>query len=391
MANSIQPEKSAIPDKPMWKTAHEHVLRLVAYEPGKPVEELAREMGLQPGDIIKLASNENPLGPSPKALEAMRTALDRAHFYPDGGGWALRGAIAEHVGLQRENVVLGNGSNEIIELAGHAFLHPDDEVITARHAFAVYPLMTQLFGARSVEIPDPGFRHDLRAMLAAISRRTRLVFIANPNNPTGTMVGQEEIDRFMSEIPQHVLVIFDEAYFEFLDDPPDVIKFVREGRNVLVMRTFSKIQGLASLRIGYGLAPRELAEVLQKTRQPFNANGIAQAGALAGIQDAEHMRRTRELAREGREYFESEFARLGLEYVPSTANFVMVNVGDGDKVFEALLARGVIVRSMRSYKLPQWIRVSVGTQEQNQRFVAELSRLVEEGLCRRPVETVQLA
>ncbi|HVQ21627.1 MAG TPA: histidinol-phosphate transaminase, partial [Terrimicrobiaceae bacterium] len=342
-------------------------MKLVSYEPGKPVEELAREMGLQPEEIIKLASNENPLGPSPKALAAMREALERSHFYPDGGGWALRGAIAEKVGLSRENVILGNGSNEIIEFIGHAFLRPGDEVITARHAFAVYTLMAQLFGAKTVEVPDPGFTHDLEAMLAAISQRTRQVFIANPNNPTGTMVGQDAIDRFMDRVPEEVLVIFDEAYYEFLESPPDVLKYVRDGRNVVVMRTFSKIQGLAGLRIGYGLASGEIAGILQKTRQPFNANAIAQAGAAAGMQDEEHMQKTRELTRQGRDFLQSEFSSMNLEFVPSAANFVLVRVGDGDKIFEALLRRGLIVRAMRSYKLPEWIRVSVGTMDQNRR------------------------
>ncbi len=372
----------------MWKTAHHHILRLVSYEPGKPVEELAREMGLQPGEIIKLASNENPLGPSPKALAAMREALDRAHFYPDGGGWALRNAIAEKLGLERENVVLGNGSNEIIEFIGHAFLRPGDEVITARHAFAVYTLMAQLFGAKTIEVPDPGFTHDLNAMLAAVSLRTRQIFIANPNNPTGTMVGQQEIDKFMDRVPEDVLVVFDEAYYEFLDNPPDVLKFVRDGRNVVVMRTFSKIQGLAGLRIGYGLASKEIANVLQKTRQPFNANSIAQAGAVAGIHDEEYMQKTRELTHEGREFLQSEFSAIGLDYVPSAANFVLVRVGDGDQIFQALLRRGLIIRAMRSYKLPEWIRVSVGTMDQNRRFIAELRHLDSEGLlAHRTAET----
>lgn len=371
----------------MWKTAHQHILKLVSYEPGKPVEELAREMGLRPEEIVKLASNENPLGPSPKAVAAMREALDRAHFYPDGGGWALRTAIAEKLGLTRENVVLGNGSNEIIEFIGHAFLRPGDEVITARHAFAVYTLMAQLFGAKTIEVPDPGFTHDLNAMLAAVSWRTRQIFIANPNNPTGTMVGQQEIDDFMGRVPEEVLVVFDEAYYEFLDNPPDVLKFVRDGRNVVIMRTFSKIQGLAGLRIGYGLASKEIAEVLQKTRQPFNANSIAQAGALAGIYDDEYMRETRELTHEGREFLQSTFLSMGLEFVPSAANFVLVRVGDGDKVFAALLRRGLIVRAMRSYKLPEWIRVSVGTMDQNRRFVAELQRLNSEGLLERAQQT----
>lgn len=367
----------------MEKSAHPHVLNLVAYEPGKPVEELAREMGLKPSEIIKLASNENPLGPSPAALQAMRETLERSHFYPDGGGWALRNAIAEKHGLERSNVILGNGSNEIIEFIGHAFLKPGDEVVTAGHAFAVYSLMAQLFGAKTVEVPDPGFTHDLDAMLAAITPRTRQVFIANPNNPTGTLVGQESIDRFMERVPDHVLVIFDEAYHEFLDNPPDVIRYVRENRNVVVMRTFSKIQGLANLRIGYGLAPARMAEVLQKTRQPFNANGIAQAGALAGLADEDHMRRTRELTHEGRDYLQAEFTAMGLAFVPSAANFVLVHVGDGDAVFKALLRRGLIVRAMRSYKLPEWIRVSVGTMEQNRAFIENLRALDREGLLKK--------
>ena len=325
---------------------HKHILDLVAYEPGKPVEELAREMGLEPSEIIKLASNENPLGPSPVALQAMRETLERSHFYPDGGAWALRNAIAERLDLRRENVILGNGSNEIIEFIGHAFLRPGDEVVTAGHAFAVYTLMAQLFGARTVEVPDPGFTHDLEAMCAAITPKTRQVFIANPNNPTGTMVGQEAIDRFMEKVPEHVLVIFDEAYFEFLDNAPDVLRYVREERNVVVMRTFSKIQGLANLRIGYGLAP------------------------------------ARELTNEGRHYYEMELSRMGLKFVPSVANFVLVHVGDGDAVFKTLLKRGVIVRAMRSYKLPEWIRVSVGTMDQNRRFIAELELLNEEGLLK---------
>jgi histidinol-phosphate aminotransferase len=367
----------------METTAHPHILNLLAYEPGKPVEELAREMGLNPSDIIKLASNENPLGPSPLALQAMRDTLERSHFYPDGGAWALRNAIAEKLGLERANVILGNGSNEIIEFIGHAFLKPGDEVVTAGHAFAVYSLMAQLFGAKTIEVPDPSFTHDLDAMLAAITPRTRQVFIANPNNPTGTLVGQEAIDRFMALVPDHVLVIFDEAYYEFLDTPPDVLRYVRENRNVVVMRTFSKIQGLANLRIGYGLAPARIAEVLQKTRQPFNANGIAQAGALAGLADEDHMRRTRELTHEGRAYLEAEFTAMGLTFVPSAANFVLVHVGDGDAVFKTLLRRGLIVRAMRSYKLPAWIRVSVGTMEQNRAFIENLRALDQEGLLKK--------
>ncbi len=341
------------------------------------MEDVARELGLAPADIIKLASNENPLGPSPKALVAMHEAVERAHFYPDGGGFYLREAIAAQFGFARENVILGNGSNEIIEFIGHAFLRPADEVITARHAFAVYALMAKLFDARVIEVPDPGYAHDLDAMAAAITPRTREIFITNPNNPTGTMVSQAEIDRFMEIVPDHVVVVFDEAYYEFVDNPPDTLKYVREGReNVVVLRTFSKIQGLAGLRIGYGLGAKSIVSVLQKTRQPFNANSIAQAGAIAGLLDLEHQRKTRDLTHAGRAYLEAQFAGMGLEYVPSYANFVMVNVGDGDAIFKALMAKGIIVRAMASYQLPEWIRVTVGTEPQNHRFIAELREVL---------------
>ena len=363
----------------MWKYANPQLRALVAYEPGKPVEDLARELWIPPGEIIKLASNENPLGTSPAARQAMIDTIDRAHFYPDGGGYYLREAVAEQLGLSMANVILGNGSNEIIEFLGHAYLQPGDEVVVAKHSFAVYRLMAQLFGAKVVDVPDPDFTADLDGMLAAITPRTKEVFIANPNNPTGTMVFQEDIDRFMAQVPEQVMVVFDEAYYEFLDEPPDVLQYVRTGRNVVVLRTFSKIQGLANLRIGYGLATAEIIEVLQKARQPFNANGIAQAGALAGMSDHAHMDETRRVTREGRNFFQAQFLEMNLEFVPSHANFVLLRVGDGKKVFEALLRRGLIVRAMGSYGLPEWIRVSVGTMLQNKAFIAALRQLDAEG------------
>jgi histidinol-phosphate aminotransferase len=356
--------------------ANRFVCDLIAYEPGKPIDETARELGLDPADIVKVASNENPLGPSPLAKEAMRKALDESHIYPDGGGWKLRSAIAKKFDLDISNVVLGNGSNEIIEILCHSFLNPKAELIAAEHAFVVYKLMATLFGAKYVEVPDPEFVHDLEAMADAITPETRLLFIANPNNPTGTMVGQEALDRFMARVPEHVVVAFDEAYHEFLDDAPDVIKYIREGRNVCVLRTCSKIHGLAALRIGYGLAPKHLAEVLQKARQPFNTNAIAQAGALAALEDADHVTKTKAINKEGLAFYEAAFRERGLEFVPSVANFILVKVGEGDRVFRDMLKQGVIIRAMSGYKLPDWVRISIGTPAQNRRCLEVLDSVL---------------
>ena len=358
---------------PLWDTANPQLKNLVAYEPGKPIDEVARELGLDPSEIVKLASNENPLGPSPKAKVAMAAAMDQAHIYPDGGGYRLRHAIAEKFGMNMKNVILGNGSNEIIELIGHAFLRPGDEVVTAQHAFVVYKLMATLFGATTIEVPDPGFQHDLEAMAAAITPRTKEIFVANPNNPSGTLVDQAALDRFIDAVPEHVIVIFDEAYHEFLEQPVDVLKYIREGRpNVVALRTFSKIQGLAALRIGYGLGSEEIISILQKTRQPFNVNAIAQAGALAGLEDADHQEKTRLLTWAGRDYLQNAFTERKMEFVPTFANFIMVKVGHGTSLFQAMLKKGVIIRDMTSYNLPAWIRVSIGTQSENEKFVQVL-------------------
>jgi histidinol-phosphate aminotransferase len=360
----------------IWDIANEQLRDLAVYEPGKPIEETARELGADAGKIIKLASNENPLGPSPKALLAMRAALKSAHLYPDGGGYYLRQALAAKLGLSREHLILGSGSNEIIEFLGHAFLNRSDDVITSEHAFIAYKLVAAVFGARTIEVPSPDLRHDLEAMIAAITPKTRLIFIANPNNPTGTLARQEEIDRFIERVPQHIVVVFDEAYFEYLDDPPDTLRFVRAGRNVAVLRTFSKIQGLASLRVGYGMARPELIQVLQKARQPFNVNGIGQAAALASLGDDEHRQATKRVTDEGRAWLQKEFAAMNLRFVPSVANFVLVNVGDGAKIFRALLHRHIIVRALKGYNLPEWVRISVGTMEQNRRCVAGLQEVL---------------
>jgi len=363
----------------IWDFANPQLRDLAVYEPGKPIEETARELGAAANSIIKLASNENPLGPSPKALEAMRKSLENAHLYPDGGGYYLREALAAKLGVKRENIILGSGSNEVLEFLGHAFLNRDDEVITSEHAFIAYKLIAAVFGARTIEIPSPDLHHHLDGMIAAITPRTRLIFIANPNNPTGTLLAQDEIDRFVTALPKNIVVAFDEAYFEYVERPPDTLQFMRDRRNVIILRTFSKIQGLASLRIGYGIAHPELIQVLQKTRQPFNVNGLGQAAALAGLADEEHQRTTRQITDEGRAFLQSQFAAMGLEFVPSAANFVLVKVGDGAAVFKQLLGRRIIVRALKGYDLAEWIRISVGTMEQNRTCIAALKEVLSQG------------
>ncbi|MGB9473995.1 MAG: histidinol-phosphate transaminase [Candidatus Udaeobacter sp.] len=360
----------------IWELANPQLRGITVYQPGKPIEETARELGLDPDAIVKLASNENPLGPSPRAMEAMHGALEKGHLYPDGGGFCLCKAIATKLGLASENVILGNGSNEVLEFLGHAFLNPGDEVITSQYAFIVYKLIATSFGARTVEVLSPDYQQDLGGMLAAITPKTRLIFVPNPNNPTGTLLSQQAIDDFMSHITDNVIVVFDEAYFEFLDDAPDTLQFVREGRNIVVLRTFSKIHGLAGLRIGYAVASADLVQVLHKTRQPFNVNSIAQVGAIAALGDGEHLRETKQAVDEGRAYLQEQFTKMKISFVPGTANFVMVNVDDGHAIFEKLLRQGIIVRPLKGYKLPEWIRISVGTMEQNEKLIAALKKVM---------------
>ncbi len=358
--------------------ANRELLDLVPYEPGKPVDDVARELGLDPASIIKLASNENPLGPSPLAMAAMHKAIETRPLLSRRRRLSPAQRHRRKVRPDQENVVLGNGSNEIIELLFHTFTRPGiHEIVTARHAFAVYTLMAQLFGVRAIVVDDVDFTPDLPAMLRAVTPQTRLIFLASPNNPTGTRVTNEALDDFLRDLPPHVIAVLDEAYYEFLDNPPDTVGDVKQGARVVLMRTFSKIQGLAGLRIGYGLASAEIANLLQRARQPFNANSIAQAGAIAGLADIEHQQKTKAITDEGRKLIEDAFAQMGLKYVPSSANFVLVHVGDGGEVFKRLMKKGIIVRSMVSYHLPAYIRVSIGTPEQNARFLAELPAALE--------------
>jgi histidinol-phosphate aminotransferase len=359
----------------IWDYAS-HLRDLAVYQPGKPIEETARELGVDASKIVKLASNENPIGPSPKAVAALGAALKNSHLYPDGGTFYLRERLARHLGVARENLILGNGSNEIIEFLGHAFLKRGDDVITSEHAFIAYKLIATLFGARTIETPSPDYQHDLEAMIGAITPKTRLILVVNPNNPTGSFLGQDAIDRFLARVPENIVIVFDEAYFEFLHEPPDTLQYVRAGRNVVVLRTFSKMHGLAGLRVGYGIARGELIEVLQKTRQPFNVNNLAQIAATAALDDQAHQRETRRVVDSGRAYLEGQFAEMQLEFVPSRGNFVMVKVGDGPAVFQKLLRRRIIVRPLNGYHLPSWIRISVGTMEQNRQCIAALREVL---------------
>ncbi|HTQ30132.1 MAG TPA: histidinol-phosphate transaminase [Opitutaceae bacterium] len=355
------------------------VLTQPVYEPGRPIEEVARELGLDPAGIIKLASNENPFGPSPRAVEAARRALEQGQLYPDGGCFALRQKLAAVYGLGADQFVVGNGSNEIIELLGHVLLGPGDEVVMGAPSFAVYKLVTLLFGARAVEVPLVDFRHDLAAMARAVTPRTKLVFLPSPNNPTGTANTEAGITAFVRGLPDHVVFAFDEAYAEFQENPPDLRPLIREGRNVVCLRTFSKIYGLASLRVGYGYASPAFAALLQRVRQPFNVNAIGQAAALAALDDREFTGSCAAQNRTGLRQLEAGFRGLGLEFVPSVANFILVRVGEGARVFDALQRRGVIVRPLQPYGLPEWLRVTVGTPAQNERLLKELAAVVRAG------------
>jgi histidinol-phosphate aminotransferase len=352
--------------------------KLPVYQPGRPIEEVARELNLPADSIIKLASNENPLGPSRRALAAMRQALPHAHLYPDGNAFYLKQKLAAKLGLTPGHVILGNGSNEIIEFLGHALLAADAEVVVSQYCFAIYPIVTALFGAKLVVVPAKDYGHDLDAMLAAITPQTRVVFVANPNNPTGTIVSPEALLKFISAVPPHVVIALDEAYIEFLEGGLDLLPIIAGGRypNLILMRTFSKIYGLAGLRIGYGVGQPELIAGLEKIRQPFNINAISQAGALAALDDAEHVEKTRRINQRGLKFFTRACKKLKLEFVPSAANFLLIRVGDGARVFAEMQKRGVITRPMGGYQLGEWLRISIGTPKENARGLEALQQVL---------------
>ena len=364
---------------PMPLPINPALAKVPTYQPGRPIEEVARELNLPPHEIIKLASNENPLGPSPMALAAVEKSLRQLHLYPDGNAFYLKRRLAEKLGLEPANLILGNGSNEIIEFVGHALLSPGADVVVSQYCFAVYPMVTQLFGANLITVPANNYGHDLPGMLRAITPQTRVVFIANPNNPTGTVAAREEVVQLINQVPSEVLLVMDEAYIEFLDDAVDLIPLLRRGLkpNLLLMRTFSKIYGLAGLRIGYGIGQPELIAALEKVRQPFNVNAVAQAGALAALDDSEHIQRTRRNNAAGLRFLEQGLHDLRLTYVPSAANFLLVKVGDGQRVFQQLQQQGVITRPMGGYGLPEFIRISIGTPAENTRCLTALKQALE--------------
>jgi histidinol-phosphate aminotransferase len=359
-----------------------YVRAIAPYQPGKPISELAREMNLAEADIVKLASNENPLGVSPKALAAMSSALDELALYPDGNGFALKAALAARLGVEMAGIVLGNGSNDVLELVARAFLSPGTSAVYSQHAFAVYPLATQAAGAAGIEAPARDFGHDLAAMRAAIRDDTRVVFIANPNNPTGTLLAADALHAFLKSVPEQVVVVLDEAYGEFLDaglQAPSVA-WLAEFPNLVLTRTFSKAYGLAGLRVGFALAGAELAGMLNRVRQPFNVNSLALLGAAAALNDADFIAESKRVNDAGMAQMLQGFQALGLEHIPSFGNFVCVKVAargrSAGEVFQALLRQGVIVRPVGNYGMADYLRVSIGLPAQNARFLSVLGDIL---------------
>jgi len=345
----------------------EHIAGIVPYKPGKPIAELKRELGLT--EVIKLASNENPVGSSPKALAALRAAIDGGELnrYPDGGGYYLKEGLARHWGLSPDHFILGNGSNEVIEFLCRAFLAPGEEVVAADLTFVVYRLITTAAGGRIVEVPLKDHVHDLDAMAAAVGPRTRLLFVCTPNNPTGTYSTGTQVARMLARVPDDVIVVFDEAYAEYMSAPdtPDTLAILRARPNTVLLRTFSKAYGLPALRIGYGVTSPELVDYMNRVRQPFNANGLAQTAALAALSDTEHVGRSIAVNEAGKVQLAEVFDRLGLHHLPTQANFIYADTGiDGNAVFEACLREGVIVRHIRG----SWIRVTIGLEREIARF-----------------------
>jgi histidinol-phosphate aminotransferase len=361
-----------------WESlANTHILGIAPYEPGKPIEELEREIGVH--DAIKLASNENPLPPSEKVQKAIIAQLAHLNRYPDGSGFYLRQALAKKHGFTQDQIVLGNGSNELIELAVRTFLKPGDEAIVPHPSFVVYPMIVQAAGGIRVMVMLKDHRLDLEAMARAITPMTKMVFVANPNNPTATIVTADEVEAFMARMPERTIVVFDEAYMEFAMGPdfPNTLEYVRQGRKVLVLRTFSKAASLAGLRVGWGVADADAVALMNRIRQPFNVNSLAQAAALAALEDEPHVQECVRMIDTGRQFLYDEFTALGIRYVPSRANFILVDVGrSASDIYQRLLKEGVIVRPMTPFGMESALRVTVGTPEENRRLVKALKTVL---------------
>lgn len=358
------------------------VQKLSPYVPGKPVDELARELNLDPAGIVKLASNENPLGPSPKALEAIRAELADITRYPDGSGYALKAKLSERFGLTAEQITLGNGSNDVLDLIARAWLAPGLNAVFSQYAFAVYPISTQATGAEGRAVPAKDHGHDLEAMLAAIDANTRVVFVANPNNPTGTWFGPDALESFLSRVPANVLVVLDEAYIEFAEggELPNGLEYLARYPNLIVTRTLCKAYGLAGLRVGYAASSPQVADVLNRVRQPFNVNSLALVAACAALDDADYLAEGRRVNAAGMAQLEAGLAALDLAWIPSKGNFLAVDFGtDAAPINQGLLQRGVIVRPVAGYGMPTFLRVSIGTEAENARFLAALAEVLGRG------------
>lgn len=361
--------------------APDYVRAIAPYQAGKPISELAREYGLDAQRIVKLASNENPFGIPESARAAMLDAFGELSRYPDSNGFDLKAAISRRHSVSPEWITLGNGSNDVLELAAHALLQPGASAVYSQYSFAVYALATQETGARAIVVPAREFGHDLPAMRASIATDTRIVFIANPNNPTGSWLPREEIEAFVASVPPDVVVVLDEAYDEYLEPEArsDSIARVREHPNLIVCRTFSKAYGLAGLRVGFAIAQHELTDLMNRVRQPFNVSSVAQAAAIAALDDRTFLQRSCEMNRAGLQRLQGAFERMGLQYVPSHGNFVLVRVGDAARVYESLLRAGVIVRPVDNYGLPEWLRISIGLPEENEVFLRALEQAMGPG------------
>ncbi|MDG1687603.1 MAG: histidinol-phosphate transaminase [Gammaproteobacteria bacterium] len=356
-----------------------NITALKPYQPGKPIEELERELGLS--NIIKLTSNENPLGPSKSALNAIVQASKELTRYPDGNGFSLKAALAKHVQLTSDQITLGNGSNDVLELLARTFVSSNDEVIFSQYAFAVYPLVTQAIGAKAVIAPASDFGHDLDAMTTLISEKTKLIFIANPNNPTGTALAPKQVETFLKQVPESVIVVLDEAYVEYTTQQFNTVAWLAGYPNLVITRTFSKAYGLAALRVGYSLSSPEIADCLNRIRQPFNVNSLALVAAVAALADKDYVEQSRQLNEAGLKQYVTGFEQLGLTYIPSKGNFITVDVKrNADSIYQSLLQQGVIVRPIANYGLPQHLRISVGLGEENQRCLDALAIALEQEL-----------